>query len=145
MTRKPLVLIVDDEIDVVLTLRAALHQARFRTAIATDGESALRLVEEFRPDIILLDLMMPLIDGWSVIESLAGRASRPGLVVVSARTSPIDMALAYRLGADGYITKPFTFETLTETITKVHELSDDKRTKCREATLRELGSALLND
>ncbi|HEX9823870.1 MAG TPA: response regulator [Actinomycetota bacterium] len=145
MSRKPLVLIVDDEMDVVLTLRAALHQDRFRTAIATDGESALRLVEEFRPEIVLLDLMMPMIDGWSVIESLAKRPTRPGLVVVSARTSPIDIALAYRLGADGYITKPFTFETLTNTITEVHDRSDESRNRHREHVLRELSSTLLAD
>jgi DNA-binding response OmpR family regulator len=140
-----MVLIVDDEMDVVLTLRAALHQARLRTAIATDGESALRMVEEFHPDIILLDLMMPMIDGWTVIESLAKRANRPGLVVVTARTSPIDIALAYRLGADGYITKPFTFETLTETINEVFERSQEKRDRHRERVLRELGSSLISD
>ena len=71
------VLIVDDNPDIVALLRANLRMAGFETVEALDGEVALRRVDQDRPDVILLDLMMPVLDGWGVLEALKDRPDRP--------------------------------------------------------------------
>ena len=145
MTQKPFVLIVDDEPDVLFMLEAGLREEGFPTAAAGDGATALHRVQHSAPDVILLDLMMPMIDGWTVIENLAAKAHRPALVIVSARTSPIDMALADRLGADAYVTKPFTFDELTRTILEAAARPEEARDRHRERVLRDLSATLVAD
>lgn len=137
--KNPFVLIVDDEPDILLMLRTELESEGFETALAGEGETALERVRQHNPDIVLLDIMMPLLDGWAVIEQLAAQPRRPGLVVVSAKTRPTDMARAYRLGADAYVTKPFSIDSLTETIREVAARDEAARDAHREAMLDQLG------
>ena len=131
------VLIVDDEPDILMLLRTGLQADGFRTALAGDGETALARVQDHDPDVILLDLMMPMVDGWTVLDALSGRR-RPALVVVSARARESDMARAYRLGADAYVTKPFSFDELAATIRDVVHRSPRQRERHRRDTLRQL-------
>jgi len=107
MSKRPRVLIVDDEPDVLLTLRMILEAEGFEPSLAADGETALRRIDEEQPDLVLLDIMMPVLDGWFVLAELAGRARRPFVVVCSAKSSDVDRARARELGADEYVTKPF--------------------------------------
>jgi DNA-binding response OmpR family regulator len=101
------VLVVDDEPDVLLLLRIHFEEAGYRTVLAADGETALRRLDEERPDAVVLDVMMPVMDGWSVLEALRSRADAPPVVVLSARTTDADIARARELGAADYVTKPF--------------------------------------
>lgn len=137
--KTPFVLIVDDEPDILVMLRTSLEADGFRTALAGDGETALARVREHGPDVVVLDLMMPMLDGWAVIEALSEQPRRPGLVVVSAKSRPTDVARAYRLGADAYLAKPFEFEELTATINDVLRRSGDERREHRDEALRLLG------
>jgi len=113
------VLIVDDNPDILLLLETNLRRAGFGIVKASDGEMALRAIEEERPDVVLLDLMMPVLDGWGVMERLAGRPSAPPVIIISAATSQSNVDRAYAMGAVGYITKPFI---LTEMIDRLREV-----------------------
>jgi DNA-binding response OmpR family regulator len=116
---EPVVLIVDDNPDILLLLETNLRRAGFGIVKASDGEIALRQIEQDPPDVVLLDLMMPVLDGWGVMERLAGMPSAPPVIVISAATSQSNMDRAYAMGAVGYITKPFI---LTEMIEKLNEV-----------------------
>jgi two-component system, OmpR family, alkaline phosphatase synthesis response regulator PhoP len=110
------VLIVDDEPDILLMLRVNLEGEGFSTALAGDGETALRRIEEERPDVVLLDVMMPVMDGWGVLAGLHRLDPRPRILVLSAKSGARDMAKAYELGADEYVTKPFDPDELIRSI-----------------------------
>ncbi len=106
---RPLVLVVDDESAIRLLCRVNLRLEEMDTAEAADGVTALELARELKPDLILLDVMMPQVDGWQVAEAL-GRdpeVSELPIVFLSARAEPADYAHGYELGAVGYVTKPF--------------------------------------
>lgn len=119
MSTKPKVLIVDDEPDVLLSLRVILEASGFDPSLAADGETALRRIDEEHPDVVLLDIMMPVLDGWYVLSELSGRARRPHVIVCSAKTGEADRRRAADLGADDYVTKPYAPEHLIERIRSV--------------------------
>jgi DNA-binding response OmpR family regulator len=110
------VLIVDDEPDILLMLRVNLESEGYVTALAGDGETALRRIEEEKPDVVLLDVMMPVMDGWGVLGNLHRMDPRPRILVLSAKSGDRDMAKAYELGADEYVTKPFDPDELIKSI-----------------------------
>ena len=112
------VLIVEDEPDVLLVLRINLEAAGFETSLAADGVTALRRIEADRPDAVLLDLMLPVVDGWAVLAELRSRADETPVVVCSAKRTPRDLARAEELGAVGYVAKPFETEDVVERITE---------------------------
>ncbi|MBV8305581.1 MAG: response regulator [Acidimicrobiia bacterium] len=106
------ILIVDDEPDVLLLLRVNLEAAGYETVLAADGETALTRIDETAPDVVLLDIMMPVMDGWGVLRVLSGREAAPRVVVVSARSSDRDVVRALTSGALDFVTKPFDPEDL---------------------------------
>jgi DNA-binding response OmpR family regulator len=120
------VLIVDDEPDILLMLRVALEAAGHETALAADGETALQRVAEESFDLMLLDVMMPVMDGWGVLENLSGLEHRPRVIVVSAKSSDRDVARALDAGAVDYVIKPFLPSLLTELVGDVIALRDDE-------------------
>ena len=113
------VLIVDDEPDILLMLRVNLEAEGYQTALAADGETALRRIAEERPDLILLDVMMPVMDGWSVLEALARDVFDHRVIVVSAKSSERDRTRALALGASVYLTKPFDPDELIKEVGRV--------------------------
>jgi DNA-binding response OmpR family regulator len=113
------VLIVDDEPDILLMLRVSLEASGFTTALAADGDVALQRVRQEAFDLILLDVMMPVLDGWGVLEALRGNAEAPKIIVLSARSAPRDVAKAMELGAADYLTKPFEIDVLVSRIEAV--------------------------
>ncbi len=121
MTFRPKVLIVEDEPDMLLLLRINLEQAGFDASLAADGATAMRRVASERPDVILLDLMLPVMDGWAVLADLGTREVAPPVIVCSAKSSPRDLARAFELGAAEYVTKPFDMEDVLDTVRSVLE------------------------
>ena len=101
------VLVVDDEPDKRQLLATALQMAGYNVRTARDGVEGLAAVESHLPDLIILDVMMPVLDGWGVLDALKGREDRPRVIVLSAKSGTRDKARAYEAGADGYVTKPF--------------------------------------
>ena len=108
MTR---VLLVEDDLNIVDLIRSNLAVRGFETVVSTDGLRALQLLETERPDIILLDLMLPEVDGFELCRQVRERSS-VGVIVVSARGGDRDKVAALNLGADDYMTKPFSIEEL---------------------------------
>ena len=139
---RPLVLVVDDEDSIRLLCRVNLRLEDIDTAEAGDGDTALRLARELKPDLVLLDVMMPQVDGWQVAEEL-GRddATRElPIVFLSARAEPADYQHAHDLGAVGYVTKPFDPTTLGSVLHEVLErLGRGEREELRRERLKELG------
>ncbi len=109
-------LIVDDEPDILLLLRLSLEAAGHEVVMAADGEVALARVASDTPDAVVLDVMMPVLDGWAVLEALGALEAPPPVVVVSAKTAGSDVAHALALGACDYVTKPFDPQTLVAAV-----------------------------
>jgi CheY-like chemotaxis protein len=112
------VLVVDDEPQVVWMLQFSLEAEGYQTYAARDGVAALEEVREHHPALMLLDIMMPTMDGWSVLEHLQElpEEERPRVVVVSARSSLRDRAKAAELGADAFVAKPFSVDDLIDVL-----------------------------
>jgi DNA-binding response OmpR family regulator len=128
------VLIVDDEPDVLLLLRVNLEAAGYQTVLAADGETALNKIDESVPDVVLLDIMMPVMDGWGVLRALSERDGAPRVVVVSAKSSDRDIVRALTSGALDYVTKPFDPDDLVEVVARtvgssLAELDEHRRRK----------------
>jgi DNA-binding response OmpR family regulator len=103
-----LILVVDDEPALVDVVTYNLKQAGFETVVAGDGREALRLAEESRPDLVVLDLMLPGLDGLTVCRALRERDPRLPVIMLTARSTELDRVLGLEIGADDYMTKPFS-------------------------------------
>jgi DNA-binding response OmpR family regulator len=101
------VLVVEDEQNLALGLRANLEIEGHEVAVAPTGEAALEMVRAHAPDLVVLDLMLPGIDGYSVLEKLRGGGIDVPVLILSARAEEVDKVRGFRLGADDYLTKPF--------------------------------------
>ncbi len=101
------VLIVDDEKNIVDILKFNLKKEGFDTIEAYDGEQALEMAEQQKPDLILLDIMLPKMDGFTVCRKLRQSISTP-ILMLTAKEEEVDKVLGLELGADDYITKPFS-------------------------------------
>jgi CheY-like chemotaxis protein len=106
------VLVVDDEPQVAWVLRLTLEHEGYRTHTASNGIEALEELHKHHPSLMVLDLMMPEMDGWSVLKEMTKLPDRPRVVIVSALTGPDDKAKATALGADAFVPKPFDVEEL---------------------------------
>jgi len=115
------VLIADDEPNIVTSLEFLIEQAGMEVRVARDGQEAIDLAASFQPDLIVLDVMMPVLNGYEVCQRLK---SDPNLryirvLMLSAKGRDVEVAKGRELGADGYITKPFSTREL---VSKVREL-----------------------
>ena len=106
MNNRSLVLVADDELRITKLVAATLREEQFRVITAESGTEAIRLADELRPDIALLDILLPDLDGIEVMRQL--RESRPiPVILLTGITSATDKARGLDLGADDYIAKPF--------------------------------------
>ncbi|MDD3014414.1 MAG: response regulator [Candidatus Gastranaerophilales bacterium] len=117
MTNKK-ILIVDDEQDIVETLTFLFESEGFACITAYDGEEALNKAKSEMPDLIILDVMLPKINGYKVCRLLKFDAKYKNIpiLMVTARSQEEDKAIGEETGADEYITKPFNIEELTQTV-----------------------------
>ena len=111
MNSKPKVLIVDDDDYISDLVSLYLEKEQFQTKSALDGESALKLFAEFKPDIVILDLMLPGIDGYQVCREIR-KTSQVPILMLSANGEVFDRVLGLELGADDYLVKPFDTKEL---------------------------------
>ncbi len=118
MSTKQKILIVDDDNNIAELVSLYLTKECFETKIVNDGESALTAVEEFVPNIILLDLMLPGIDGYQVCREVRANSAIP-IIMLSAKGEVFDKVLGLELGADDYIEKPFDSKELVARVKAV--------------------------
>jgi DNA-binding response OmpR family regulator len=116
--RAPRVLVVDDERSIVDFIRLGLQYEGFQVQAAFDGQAALRQISEFKPHVVVLDVMMPKLDGLAVAEAVRGNKDT-GIIILSARDEVADRIKGLDVGADDYLVKPFDFGELLARIRAV--------------------------
>jgi DNA-binding response OmpR family regulator len=136
------VLVVDDEASIRLICRVNLGTLGFETLEAADGQGALALARAEKPDLILLDIMLPDVEGWRVAEELAASPETRDIPVlfITARAHPADELRGHGAGGIGHITKPFDPAELAETVrTIVERVRRGERQAMRDEWLASLG------
>jgi two-component system KDP operon response regulator KdpE len=116
--RKQLILVVDDEPPIVRLVRAKLQADEYAVITASRGEEALALLEDERPDLVVLDVMMPGMDGFETLRRIR-QTSRVPVILLTARTSDVDKLKGLQGGADDYVTKPFNPDELAARVAAV--------------------------
>jgi two-component system, OmpR family, alkaline phosphatase synthesis response regulator PhoP len=119
------ILIADDEPNIVVSLEYLMKREGFEVAVASDGEAALNAVASLRPDLILLDIMLPKKDGFEVCQQLRANPEWRGVKVVmlTAKGRDTEVTKGLALGADAYVTKPFSTKDLVAQVRKLLGLS----------------------
>lgn len=111
MNKKATILVVDDEPHVRKLVKTNLESSGYQVVTAADGEEALALVEREAPDLVLLDLMLPKLDGYAVCSRIRDFSTVP-IIMVTARSTEVDLIRGFEVGADDYLTKPFAVSEL---------------------------------
>ena len=115
MERAPYIMVVDDDVDTLKLVRHILELEGYAVSVATDSRFALALLEERMPDLILLDIMMPDLDGFQFLYLLRQRSGVP-VIMLTGRTEMALLKKALLLGADDYVKKPFSTRVLVARI-----------------------------
>ena len=112
------VLVVDDEANIVLSLEFLLKRAGYDVRVARNGEEAVKAVAERTPDLVILDVMMPTLDGYHVCETIRAdpKLRSVRILMLTAKSRDVEREKALALGADDYITKPFSTRDLVERV-----------------------------
>lgn len=119
------ILIVDDDENICELLRLYLEKDGFETVVANDGEQAVDYAAKYTPDLILLDIMLPKLDGWQVCREIRKSSDVP-IIMLTAKGETFDKILGLELGADDYISKPFDTKEVIARIKAVLRRSSDK-------------------
>ena len=134
------VLVIDDEPDVLLLCRVNLRHEGHEVLEAPDGATGLALAAESPPDVVVLDLMMPSIDGYGVLAALRGSASTEGVpvLVLSAKAQAAERRRALESGGDVFLAKPFAPDRLGEMVKELATIGPAERAEARREALRQL-------
>ena len=137
---KQKILVVDDEPDAVELIEFNLKASGYEVVTATDGQEAIQKTRDVLPDLIVLDLMLPEVDGMEVCKILRrdGRTSAIPILMLTAKAAEIDRVLGLELGADDYVTKPFSPRELVLRIKRLLRSSTAPETKADQITWKDL-------
>ena len=115
------ILIVDDEPNIVMSLEYTFKKNNFEVFIARDGQEALDILQNQLPDVIILDVMMPLVDGFETLEQIKKneRLQHCKVMFLSAKNKESDIEKGMALGADAYLTKPFSIKKVVEQVNEL--------------------------
>ncbi len=111
MAKKATILVVDDEPHVLKLVKANLETSGYKVLTAANGEEALQMVERETPDLVILDLMLPKLDGYTVCRRIREFSAVP-VIMLTARSAEMDLIHGFEVGADDYLTKPFSVSEL---------------------------------
>ena len=142
---KPKILIVDDDLNICELLRLYLEKDGFDICVANDGEQAIKQATDFSPDLILLDIMLPKLDGWQVCREIRKTSSTP-IIMLTAKGETFDKILGLELGADDYVSKPFDTKEVIARVKAVLRRSTepDKSNEIKEVKFDKLRINLTN-
>ena len=117
------ILVVDDDVNICELLRLYLEKEGYTVSIVNDGESAVKSFGEIQPDLMLLDIMLPRLDGWQVCREIRKFSDKP-IIMLTAKGETFDKVLGLELGADDYVVKPFEMKELLARINAVLRRSE---------------------
>ena len=130
MPESKTILVVDDDQELSDGLRAVLERQGYRVMQARDGQQGKHLVYQHRPDLVILDMMMPRMGGYPVLEHFKGKTDAPPIIMITANEGSRHKAYAEYLGVVEYIRKPFAMEKLMEAVQKgLSRAAGDKEEK----------------
>lgn len=139
---KKLILIVDDETSIIELVRVYMEQEGYRLISALDGESAIQKIHNESPALVVLDVMLPVLDGFEVCKKLRSEGNQTPIIMLTARDDDIDKILGLELGADDYLTKPFNPRELVARIKAV--LRRDTYLAQKEQQILQAGKLVLD-
>jgi two-component system alkaline phosphatase synthesis response regulator PhoP len=113
------ILIIEDEPGILLSLKDEFESQGYVVCEAEDGEKGLELARQQMPDLIILDIMLPVLDGYDVCKKLRMEGDRTPIIMLTVKDKEVDKVLGLELGADDYVTKPFSFAELTARVKAV--------------------------
>ncbi len=119
------VLVIEDDLNIAELIRLYLEKNEFKVSIANDGKSGVDMFSSEHPDIVLLDIMLPVMDGWEVCKEIR-KSSKTPIIMLSAKDETRDKITGLELGADDYISKPFDMKEVIARINAVLRRYDDK-------------------
>jgi DNA-binding response OmpR family regulator len=117
-SRTKRILLVDDDQEIVESMRLALQAKGYEIQVARDGNQGLAMAEREDPDLVILDMMMPRMGGYPVLEHFRGKTDAPPIIMITANEGSRHKAYAEYLGVIDYIRKPFAMERLLETVNR---------------------------
>ena len=133
MARKATILVVDDEPHVLRLVRANLESSGYKVLTAADGDEGMQVVESELPDLVILDIMLPRMDGYAVCRRIREISTVP-VIMLTARSAQVDLVHGFEVGADDYLTKPFD---VTELLMRVQAVL--RRSKWPEEVMTRQG------
>ena len=142
---KEKILVVDDDVNICELLRLYIERDDYQVVIANDGEQAVEIFNREQPDLVLLDIMLPKMDGWQVCKEIRKTSNRP-IIMLTAKGELFDKILGLELGADDYIIKPFEAK---EVIARIHAVlrrtsTNEEKEKVKEINWDKLSINLTN-
>jgi DNA-binding response OmpR family regulator len=112
------ILVVEDDKNLVRILRYNLEKAGYQVAVAANGQDGLAAFDKERPDLAIVDVMMPKLDGFEFLKAIRGKAQTP-VIMLTARKEEVDRILGLEMGADDYVTKPFSARELLARVKRI--------------------------
>ena len=148
MNKGKLILVVDDEKNILDIIVFNLRNEGYETVSAMDGEQAIEMQKKYNPDLILLDVMLPKADGFTVCKTIRQYSNVP-IIMLTARADEVDKIMGLELGADGYITKPFSMKELSARIMAntrriASPVSETKETPAQHANIIKCGGITID-
>jgi DNA-binding response OmpR family regulator len=133
MANSKTILVVDDDMELSDGLRAVLEKHGYRVFQARDGQQGKQMVYQHHPDLVILDMMMPRMGGYPVLEHFKGKADAPPIIMITANEGSRHKAYAEYLGVVDYIRKPFAMERLLESVEKGLNAAAERKQSTPEA------------
>lgn len=121
------VLIVEDDIGILESLKDEFESYGYTVFSAQDGEKGLNLARKKKPELIILDLMLPVKDGYEVCRELRGEGNKTPIIMLTAKDQELDKVLGLELGADDYVTKPFSLRELMARVKAISRRTSDRK------------------
>jgi DNA-binding response OmpR family regulator len=121
------ILIVEDETGILMSLKDEFESQGYTVHAAEDGERGLEMAKEKKPDLIILDIMLPVLDGYEVCKRLRMDGDRTPIIMLTVKDKEVDKVLGLELGADDYVTKPFSFAELTARVKAIFRRTEDSK------------------
>jgi len=131
------ILVVDDDTNICELLRLYLEKDGYRVSIANDGASAVKMFQENQPDLMLLDIMLPVLDGWQVCREVRKFSDKP-IIMLTAKGETFDKILGLELGADDYVVKPFDAKEILARIKAVLRRSAGSTAEAAPSAIKEV-------